>query len=109
MTEVSQLHNISNIVKLFLLSPDMRSTTVFSTLGILCVVLSLKCNADKTELIIGSLERSEDKDRGVQLGITHAIHVAKNSSSLKDFLKKYEIRIVSYHTRVSCTNVHIQE
>ena len=88
----------------------MRGTGVLSTLGILCVVLSLKrCNANKTELIIGSLERSEDKDRGVQLGITDAIQVAKNSSSLKDFLKKYEIRIVSYHTRVSCTNVHIQE
>ena len=87
----------------------MRSTRIFSTLGILCVVLSLESDANKTELIIGSLEISEDKDRGVQLGITHAIHVAKNSSSLKDFLKKYEIRIVSYHTRVSCTNVHIQE
>ena len=88
----------------------MRGTGVFSTLGILCVVLSLKrCNANKTELIIGSLERSKGKDRGVQLGITHAIHVAKNSSSLKDFLKKYEIKIVPYHTRVSCTNVHIQE
>ena len=88
----------------------MRGTSVFSTLGILCVVLSLKrCNANKTELIIGSLEISEDKDKGVQLGITTAIHVAKNSSSLKDFLEKYEIRIISYYTNVSCTNVHIQE
>ena len=95
---------------MFLLSSDMRGTGVFSTLGILCVVLSLKrCNANKTELIIGSLEISEDKDKGVQLGITTAIHVAKNSSSLKDFLEKYEIRIISYYTNVSCTNVHIQE
>ena len=87
----------------------MRSTRIFSTLGILCVVLSLKCDANKTELIIGSLEISEDKDKGVQLRITTAIHVAKNSSSLKDFLEKYEIRIISYYTNVSCTNVHIQE
>ncbi|XP_058959571.2 gamma-aminobutyric acid type B receptor subunit 2-like [Pocillopora verrucosa] len=76
----------------------MRSTRIFSTLGILCVVLSLECDANKTELIIGSLEISEDKDKGVQLGITTAIHVAKNSSSLKDFLEKYEIRIISYYT-----------
>ena len=87
----------------------MRSTRIFSTLGILCVVLSLECDANKRELIIGSLEISEDKDKGVQLGITTAIHVAKNSSSLKDFLEKYEIRIISYYTNVSCTNVHIQE
>ena len=78
----------------------MNSTSAICTLVIVVVMGSLKCNADKTKLIVAALERSKE-NKATSLGIDLAIEAAKNSSDLEAFLVKYEIVIDGpYHTKV---------
>ena len=70
----------------------MNSVVAISILVIVVVIGSLKCNANKTELIITVLKiRSEDK--ATTVGINLAIEAAKNYSDLKAFFDKYEMVI----------------
>ena len=70
----------------------MNRTAAISVLAIIVAIGSLKCNANKTELIVAVLEiRPEDK--ATTVGINLAIEAAKNSSDLKAFFDKYEIVI----------------
>ena len=78
----------------------MNGTAAISILFILVVSRSLKCTANKTDLVIATLEIKQ-KYKGPTIGIDLAIEVAKNSSDLKAFLEKYEITIDTYYTRVS--------
>ena len=78
----------------------MKSTAAVSIVAILVVIVQLKCNANKTELFIASLHRIYNGG-AAGLGINLSIDAAKNSSVLKDFLDKYEIRIEFYNTNVS--------
>ena len=76
----------------------MNRTAAISVLAIIVAIGSLKCNANKTELIVAVLEiRPEDK--ATTVGINLAIEAAKNSSDLKAFFDKYEIFIDGpYHS-----------
>lgn len=79
----------------------MNSTAAISTLVILVVIGSLKCNANKTELIVAVLQNREG-DQATSIGINLAIEAAKNSSDLKAFLDHYEIVVDdSFYTKVS--------
>ena len=78
----------------------MNSTAAISTLVILVVIGSLKCNANKTELIVAVLE-TRTADKATSIGINLAIEAAKNSSDLRAFLDHYEIVVDGpYYTRV---------
>ena len=78
----------------------MNSTAVISALVIVVVIGSLKCNANKTKLIVVVLER-RSTNKASSVGINLAIEAAKNSPDLKVFLDKYEIVIGGpYHTKV---------
>ena len=78
----------------------MKGTAATSILVILVVSTSLKCSAaNKTKLLISSLTKTS-KDNTTTIGIDLAIEVAKNSSDLKDFLGRYEIRMGSFATEV---------
>ena len=79
----------------------MNSTAVISALVIVVVIGLLKCNANKTKLIVAVLERREARDKAASVGINLAIEAAKNSSDLKAFFDKYDIVIDGpYHTKV---------
>ena len=79
----------------------MNGTAAISILFILVVVSrSLKCTANKTDLVIATLEIKQ-KYKGPTIGIDLAIEIAKNSSDLKAFLDKYEITINRHYTKVS--------
>ncbi|XP_078368681.1 gamma-aminobutyric acid type B receptor subunit 1-like [Oculina patagonica] len=75
----------------------MNSTAAISILVILVVSRSLKCNANKTELVISALERRQT-NKATSIGVNLAIDVAKNSSDLKAFFDKYNISIDTYYT-----------
>jgi len=78
----------------------MNSTAVISALVIVVVIGLLKCNANKTKIIIPVLERRLT-NKATSVGINLAIEAAKNSSDLKAFFDKYEIVIDGpYHTKV---------
>ena len=78
----------------------MNSTAAICALVVVVVIASLKCNANKTELIIAVLERRES-NTATSVGIDLAIEAAKNSSDLKAFFDKYEIVIDGpYYTKV---------
>jgi len=78
----------------------MNSTAVISALVIVVVIGLLKCNANKTKLIVAVLER-RSTNKATSVGINLAIEAAKNSSDLKAFFDKYEIVIDGpYHTKV---------
>ena len=78
----------------------MNGTVAISALVIVVVIGSLKCDANKTALIVAVLER-RSSDRATSIGIKLAIEVAKNSSHLKAFHDKYEIVLAGpYHTKV---------
>jgi len=78
----------------------MNSTTTITALVIVLVIGSLKCNADKTKLIVAVLERRRS-DKATSVGIDLATEAAKNSSDLKAFFNKYEIVIDGpYYTQV---------
>ena len=78
----------------------MNSAVAISALAIILVTGSLKCNANKTELIVTVLER-RSTNKGTSVGINLAIEAAKNSSDLRAFFDKYEIVIDGpYHTKV---------
>ena len=78
----------------------MNRTAAISVLAIIVAIGSLKCNANKTELIVAVLKiRPEHK--ATTVGINLAIEAAKNSSDLKAFFDKYEIVIDGpYPTKV---------
>ncbi len=78
----------------------MNGTAAISILVILVMSRSLKCNANKTELVITAFERRYSNEAS-SIGVNLAIEVAKNSSDLKSFLDKYEIKIGTYYTTVS--------
>ena len=79
----------------------MNSVVAVSILVIVVVIGSLKCNADKTELVIAVLE-IRPKDKATTVGIKLAKEAAKNSSDFKAFFDKYEIDISGpYHSYVS--------
>ena len=78
----------------------MNGSAAISILFILVVSWSLKCSANKTDLVIATLER-KSKYKGPTIGINLAKEVAKNSSDLKAFLDKYEITIQRHFTNVS--------
>ena len=70
----------------------MNSTAAISVFAVIVAIGPLKCNANKTKLIVTLLKiRSEDKATSV--GIDLAIEAAKNSSDLKAFFDKYELVI----------------
>ena len=71
----------------------MASTATISALVIVVVIGSLKCNADKTKLIVAV----RFSNRVTSVGIDLAIEAAKNSSDLKDFFNKYEIVTYGRH------------
>ncbi|KAL9978487.1 hypothetical protein ACROYT_G016009 [Oculina patagonica] len=75
----------------------MNGTAAISILVILVVSRSLKCNANKTELVITALERRHS-NKATSIGMNLAIEVAKNSSNLKAFLDEYEIMMDTYYT-----------
>ena len=78
----------------------MNSVVAISTLVAVVVIGSLKCNGDKTDLIVAVLERRSE-DKAIDFGIKLAIETAKNSSDLKAFFDKYEIVIDGpYSTKV---------
>lgn len=78
----------------------MNSTAVISALVIVVVIGLLKCNANKTKIIIPVLERRLT-NKATSVGINLAIEAAKNSSDLKAFFDKYEIVIDGpYPTKV---------
>ncbi len=77
----------------------MYSTAAIFMLVILVVSRSLKCNANKTELVITALDESPS-NKATSIGMNLAIEVAKNSSDLKGFLDEYEIMMDTYYTRV---------
>ena len=78
----------------------MNSVVAISILVIVVVIGSLKCNANKTKLIVSVLER-RSTNKATSVGINLAIEAAKNSSDLKAFFDKYEIVIDGpYHTKV---------
>ena len=78
----------------------MNNTAAVCALVIVVVIGSLKCNANKTELIIAVLERRSG-NTATSVGIDLAIEAAKNSSDLKAFFEKYEIVIDGpYYTKV---------
>jgi len=79
----------------------MNSTAVISALVVVVVLGLLKCNANKTKLIVAVLERREARDKAASVGIDLAIEAAKNSPDLKVFLDKYEIVIDGpYYSKV---------
>lgn len=78
----------------------MNCAAAISILLILVVSRSLKCTANKTDLVIATLEK-KSKYKGPTTGINLAVEVAKNSSDLKAFLDKYEITIERHFTNVS--------
>ena len=85
----------------------MNSTAALSILVILVVSTSLKCNAaNKTKLLISSLTK-KSKDKATTIGIDLAIEVAENSSDLKDFLGKYEIKMGSFPTEVCLVVINV--
>ena len=78
----------------------MNSVVAISILVIVVVIGSLKCNANKTKLIVSVLER-RSTNKATSVGINLAIEAAKNSSDLKAFFDKYEIVIDGpYPTKV---------
>ena len=78
----------------------MNGSAALSILVILVVSTSLKCNAaNKMKLLISSLTK-KSKNNTTTMGIDLAIEVAKNSSDLKDFLGKYEIKVDTFATEV---------
>jgi len=78
----------------------MNSVVAIFILVIVVVIGSLKCNANKTKLIVSVLER-RSTNKATSVGINLAIEAAKNSSDLKAFFDKYEIVIDGpYHTKV---------
>ena len=78
----------------------MASTATISALVIVVVIGSLKCNGDKTKLIVAVLDK-RFSNRATSVGIDLAIEAAKNSSDLKAFFNKYEIVIDGpYYTKV---------
>jgi len=81
----------------------MNGVEAIFTLVIVVVIGSLKCNANKAELIVSSLER-RSKDIATSIGVNLAIEAAKNSSDLIDFFDRYEIILDGpspfYYTKV---------
>jgi len=78
----------------------MNSVVAISILVIVVVIGSLKCNANKTKIIIPLLERRLT-NKATSVGINLTIEAAKNSSDLKAFFDKYEIVIDGpYPTKV---------
>ena len=81
----------------------MNGVVAIITLVGVVVIGSLKCNANKTELIVSLLER-RSKDNATSIGVKLAIEAAKNSSDLIDFFDRYEIIIDGpapfYYTKV---------
>ena len=70
----------------------MNSVVAISVLVIVVAIGSLKCNANKTKLIITVLKRKSE-DKATTVGIDLAIEAAKNYSDLKAFFDKYEMVI----------------
>ena len=86
----------------------MNRTAAISALAIIVAIGSLKCNANKTELIVAVLE-VHPEDKATTVGINLAIEAAKNSSDLKAFFDKYEIVIDGpRHTRVRFLDENVQ-
>ena len=81
----------------------MKGVVAIITLVVVVVIGSLKCNANKTELIVSLLERREE-DTATSTGVKLAIEAAKNSSDLIDFFDRYELIIDGpsphYYTKV---------
>ena len=78
----------------------MATTATISALVIVVVIGSLKCNADKTKLIVAVLDR-RSSNKATSVGIDLAIEAAKNSTDWKAFFNKYEIVIDGpYYTKV---------
>lgn len=84
--------------------PKMKSEAAFFTLVMLLAVVSLNCNANRTELFIPSLLRTNHSVNSIELGIQLAIEAAENSSDFRDFLNKYKINVPSYYTKGKVTN-----
>ena len=70
----------------------MNSKAGISVLAIIVAIGSLKCNANKTKLIVTVL-KIRSKDKATSVGINLATEAAKNSSDLKAFFDKYELVI----------------
>ena len=79
----------------------MNSAVAVSILVIAVVIGSLKCNDNKTELVIAVL-KIRPENNATTVGIDLAIEAAKNSSDFKTFFDKYEVVIDGpYHSNVS--------
>ena len=85
----------------------MNSVAAVSILVIVVVIGSLKCNANKTDLIVTALE-VQPKDKATTVGMRLAIEAAKNSSDFKPFFDKYEIVIDGpHHSRVRFLDANV--
>lgn len=78
----------------------MNIAAAISVIIIAVMFRSLKCNGNKTVLVIGQLE-SKGKEKETELGIKLAYDVAQNSSDFKEFLGKYAINFSRMDTLVS--------
>ena len=78
----------------------MNIAAAISVIIIAVMFRSLKCNGNKTVLVIGQLE-SKRREKETELGIKLAYDVAQNSSDFKEFLGKYAINFSRMDTLVS--------
>ena len=79
----------------------MNIAAAISVIIIAVMFRSLKCNGNKTVLVIGQLESKRREKETAELGIKLAYDVAQNSSDFKEFLGKYAINFSRMDTLVS--------
>lgn len=82
----------------------MNSVVAFSILVIVMVIGSLKCNANKTDLVVAVLE-VRARDKATTVGTNLSIEAARNSLDLEALFDKYEIVIDGpYHSQGATSN-----